>query len=154
MPTCPQCTRFFYHHDILHCHCRDEPDHPYCSECERLFTTFHALNQVGYFTAISDARNSSNYQLKHLENAPVHRTYSNSNHHSHHAKEQVESTYCSGCNRSFVDRASLFQHLATSSRHNWCFPCSRDFISPNALDQVRIAPEPRDNRKAHNPPAR
>jgi len=43
--------------------------------------------------------------------------------------------YCQGCARQFVDMIALNQHLAYSSKHNWCFECSRDFKSHSALQQ-------------------
>jgi C2H2-type zinc finger len=50
-----------------------------------------------------------------------------------------EEPFCVGCKRWFVDLASLYQHLATSLKHNWCFLCSRDFATPTLLDQVSPA---------------
>jgi len=34
-----------------------------------------------------------------------------------------------------VDKAALNQHLVFNPIHNWCFVCSRDFSSPQALAQ-------------------
>ncbi|KIK69147.1 hypothetical protein GYMLUDRAFT_53628 [Collybiopsis luxurians FD-317 M1] len=46
-----------------------------------------------------------------------------------------DEAFCHPCNRLFNDSASYLQHLAASSRHNWCFVCSRDFGSSQALAQ-------------------
>ncbi|KIM41568.1 hypothetical protein M413DRAFT_11099 [Hebeloma cylindrosporum] len=43
--------------------------------------------------------------------------------------------YCNGCQRQFVNMVALNQHLFHSLRHHWCFECSRDFRSQNALIQ-------------------
>ncbi|KIY51296.1 hypothetical protein FISHEDRAFT_37623, partial [Fistulina hepatica ATCC 64428] len=50
-------------------------------------------------------------------------------------EEDNDDDYCESCNRTFVDKAALYQHLARSFAHNWCFICSRDFSSPRALEQ-------------------
>lgn len=50
--------------------------------------------------------------------------------------------HCEGCNRMFINKASLYQHLLDSSKHNWCFACSRDFATPDALEKVRINNSP------------
>jgi len=47
-----------------------------------------------------------------------------------------DDPYCYGCSRQFVDMAALNQHLLDSAKHNWCFECSRDFGSENALLNV------------------
>lgn len=49
-----------------------------------------------------------------------------------------DGTSCYKCNRNFVDQAALNQHFASNPNHNWCFVCSRDFSSPQALAQVRF----------------
>jgi len=46
-----------------------------------------------------------------------------------------DDPYCDGCERQFINMVALNQHLFSSSRHNWCFDCSRDFSSPTALLQ-------------------
>ncbi|KIK69146.1 hypothetical protein GYMLUDRAFT_214163 [Collybiopsis luxurians FD-317 M1] len=56
----------------------------------------------------------------------------------------VDEIFCQPCNRFFRNSASYFQHLAASSRHNWCFICSRDFSSSQALAQ-------HSNSQVHRP---
>jgi hypothetical protein len=76
-----------------------------------------------------------------MQNAAVHRSDSESDEYVSESDDDDdddddEETLCVGCNRWFVDLASLYQHLSASSKHNWCFACSRDFATPTSLDQV------------------
>ena len=75
--------------------------------------------------------------MKHLENSPIHQdSTDNESEHSDESDVDDEPAVCHACERSFVNRLSLYQHLAASSKHNWCFVCSRDFSTNTALDQV------------------
>ncbi|KAG0692341.1 hypothetical protein DFH29DRAFT_970185 [Suillus ampliporus] len=51
-----------------------------------------------------------------------------------------EEPFCAGCDRWFVDLESLYKYFAASSKHNWCFVCSRDFSTPTSLDQHAASP--------------
>ncbi|KDR70426.1 hypothetical protein GALMADRAFT_230068 [Galerina marginata CBS 339.88] len=51
--------------------------------------------------------------------------------------DDEDDPYCNGCERGFINMMALNQHLATSSKHNWCFDCSRDFRTETALEQHR-----------------
>jgi len=51
---------------------------------------------------------------------------------SESSEEEEDVAYCKICNQGFRN-SSLAQHLANSSRHNWCFICSKDFSSANGL---------------------
>jgi len=46
MIECNQCDRSFRSTQALFAHCRDKDDHPFCEDCDRLFSTFQGLNQV------------------------------------------------------------------------------------------------------------
>ena len=73
--------------------------------------------------------------VKHLQDSPIHREDDEDE-----DEEDDDEPFCSACARRFVDKLSLYQHLSASSKHNWCFVCSRDFVSMSALDQVRHTP--------------
>lgn len=75
--------------------------------------------------------------VKHLENSPVHQDATDDeSEHSDESDANNEPAVCSACERSFVNKLSLYQHRAASSKHNWCFVCSRDFSTDTALNQV------------------
>lgn len=44
--------------------------------------------------------------------------------------------FCAGCDRWFVDLASLYKHLAASLKYNRYFGCSCDFSSQSSFEQV------------------
>jgi hypothetical protein len=144
MPDCLTCDRFFRTEGALHAHCRDRSDHAYCIECQRLFSTFTSLNQVcSHPSSLYMWRTyGQSFRCKHLENSSFHRyrepsAYdSESDYDDDDDEESVGDVRCEACSRDFTDRAGLLQHLAASSKHNWCFICSRDFGSPTALAQV------------------
>lgn len=46
MTECTQCDRSFHSTQALFAHCCDRDDHPFCEDCDRLFSTFHGLDQV------------------------------------------------------------------------------------------------------------
>jgi hypothetical protein len=46
MAECNQCDRSFRSTQALFAHCRDKDDHPFCEDCDRLFSTFQGLDQV------------------------------------------------------------------------------------------------------------
>lgn len=124
MAGCNQCDRSFRSTQALFAHCRDKDDHPFCEDCDRLFSTFTGLDQ-------------------HMQNSAVHRSDSESDEYvseSDDDDDDDEEPLCVGCNRWFVDLASLYQHLSASSKHNWCFACSRDFATPTSLDQHSSSP--------------
>lgn len=125
MHTCSECYRNFHSTAALNAHCRDRADHAYCEDCQRVFVHFNALQQ-------------------HLDNSPVHQdsdadhSYNSSSGYDYESSdsgEEDETTFCKSCHRSFVNKLSLYRHLAQSSKHNWCFVCSRDFATESALDQ-------------------
>jgi len=80
--------------------------------------------------------------IKHLQDSPIHQEDDdNSDDEDEDEEDDDPSEYddepfCSARARRFVDKLSLYQHLSASSKHNWCFVCSRDFVSASALDQV------------------
>ena len=86
--------------------------------------------------------------MQHIRDAPAHNDsdesteyeyYDDSSSEAHSDDSDDEGTgYCEGCNRIFVDKASLYQHLVDSAKHNWCFACSRDFATPGGLENVSI----------------
>lgn len=115
---CSRCYREFSSESALYAHCRDKNDHPYCEDCRKLFGSFDALDNVC----------ATSYRSKVL-------ILILSSKHMYSVHIDLDS-YCTSCNREFGNQASLFQHLAASSRHNWCFICSRDFSSSSALSQV------------------
>ena len=43
---CTQCDRSFRSTRDLFAHCRDKDDHPFCKDCDRLFSTFQGLTHV------------------------------------------------------------------------------------------------------------
>ena len=51
-------------------------------------------------------------------------------------KRVEEGGKCDSCDRNFANQEALIKHLTDSSLHNWCFICSKDFSSSNALAQV------------------
>ncbi|KAF9045870.1 hypothetical protein BDP27DRAFT_1386527 [Rhodocollybia butyracea] len=108
MYRCTRCPyREFASFGAYHAHCSAKNDHPYCTECQTLFRSFDALDN---------------------HDSNVHQEY-------YESSDEEDNAVCQSCNREFRDTQSLYQHLASSSRHNWCFACSRDFSSPQALAQ-------------------
>ncbi|KAJ3878087.1 hypothetical protein F5051DRAFT_373416 [Lentinula edodes] len=115
MRHCNRCRRKFYSEQSFHTHCCNRNDHPYCVSCRLPFRNIDDLHCHLYQyhdedTSFSDSDCDSN-------------------------EENSSNPCCHTCNRQFRSSASLYQHLAGSSRHNWCFVCSKDFSSPNALNQ-------------------
>ncbi len=53
--------------------------------------------------------------------------------------DEVADYICKRCNMALPDIISFNAHLANPVYHNWCFVCSRDFHSPTAFAQVRLA---------------
>lgn len=86
--------------------------------------------------------------LQHLRDSPLHNDSDDSPESSVYGYDESSDAetsdddsdggeaYCEGCERTFVSKASLYQHLLDSSKHNWCFACSRDFATPEALEKV------------------
>ncbi|THV08404.1 hypothetical protein K435DRAFT_824909 [Dendrothele bispora CBS 962.96] len=99
-----------------------------CSTCNRVFVCSDALSQ-------------------HLRDSPLHNVTTavfedDSEDDSEEDSEKDEDedsneddAYCKSCNRIFVDRQALYQHLRDSPLHNWCFICSKDFEQPTHLLQ-------------------
>lgn len=91
---------------------------------------------------------SPGHWLQHYRDAAVHRdespdyTYDEEDDDNDESDEEEDDEddnrvpYCSACRRWFINLDALDQHLTTNSRHNWCFECSKDFSSPQALQQV------------------
>ncbi|KAG1748897.1 uncharacterized protein EDB91DRAFT_1235465 [Suillus paluster] len=107
MEQCNQCDRSFRSAQALFAHCRDKDDHPFCEDCDRLFLTSNGLDQ-------------------HLQNAAVHRSdsedeyeYAFESDDDDDSDDDDEEPFCGGCDRWFVDLASLYKHLAASSKHNY-----------------------------------
>ncbi|KAG8995777.1 hypothetical protein FRB93_001059 [Tulasnella sp. JGI-2019a] len=110
---CSNCdNRWFKDNAAWFQHCRDREDHQFCEQCDRLFKTESGLVQ---------------------HTRAVHRDDDDED--SESDDENNLDLSCDTCNRDFVSKQSLFQHLAESSRHNWCFICSRDFANERALEQ-------------------
>ncbi|KAG2075860.1 hypothetical protein BDR04DRAFT_1090613 [Suillus decipiens] len=138
MAQCNQCYLSFRSTQALFAHWRDEDDHPFCEDCDRLFLTFTGLDQ-------------------HMQNAAVHRGDSegyeypfesdddddddddeeeeDDDEEEEEEDDDDDELLCVGCNQWHIDLASLYHHLAVNSKHNWCFACSRDFATPTSLDQ-------------------
>lgn len=76
--------------------------------------------------------------MQHLDNSPAHQYDNDDSDDDENHSDEDEQPHCDTCARSFVDTPSLYQHLAASPKHNWCFACSRDFSSAAALDQVSV----------------
>ena len=74
--------------------------------------------------------------IKHLQDSPIHQEDDDNSDDEDEDEEDDDEPFCSACARRFVDKLSLYRHLSASSKHNWCFVCSRDFVSASALDQV------------------
>ncbi|KAF9031946.1 hypothetical protein BDZ89DRAFT_1063564 [Hymenopellis radicata] len=159
--TCDQCYRSFVSDNALHNHCSAKADHPYCDECERLFRDDQALQQHLANAAVhqgdsdeyesdeSDEEvycgrcdryfgNASAFE-QHRNTAAIHQgdDYydSESEEYESDNDDDDDDPYCESCNRMFVHKEALYQHLSASSLHNWCFICSKDFRSPQALSQ-------------------
>ncbi|KAK7470472.1 hypothetical protein VKT23_001898 [Stygiomarasmius scandens] len=124
MPICNQCNRSFETNHALTAHCSAKAHFNYrCIPCNRVFVDQLALQQ-------------------HLDNAPIHQSESDNSDNSDYewdddtdsdADSDLDSdtdTYCRTCDRSFIHREALYQHLSASAIHNWCFVCSRDFEHP------------------------
>jgi transcription elongation factor Elf1 len=45
---------------------------------------------------------------------------------------------CQPCNRNFISRAAIDQHLEKSNVHDWCAACEREFPSQQALRNHRM----------------
>ncbi|KZP03675.1 hypothetical protein FIBSPDRAFT_941393, partial [Athelia psychrophila] len=123
---CSDCNKVFNTAHGLHAHCRAKEDHAYCEDCERLFTHFQALDQ--------HLRDSSAHRDSDDGSVSSEYDYGPSSSEASSDDDDGEG-YCEGCNRTFVNKASLYQHLLDSSKHNWCFACSRDFTTPDALEK-------------------
>ncbi|KZV70593.1 hypothetical protein PENSPDRAFT_752398 [Peniophora sp. CONT] len=99
-------------------------DNPYCADCDRYFSNWSARDQ-------------------HFRDAVVHRQaeiwtggQSQGYYNDYEEEERVEDEVeCHGCRQWFNNMNDFDRHFATSSRHNWCFECSKDFSSPHALQQ-------------------
>ncbi|KAG2107898.1 uncharacterized protein F5147DRAFT_695632 [Suillus discolor] len=127
---CNLCNRTFRSIHALFGHCRDKAaDHPFCKDCKTLFYDFAGLYQHMNNVHRSDSE-SDEYAF---ESDDIEDDYDNEDDY-----DDEEPPFCVGCNRWFVDLANLYQHLATSLKHNWCFLCSRDFATPTSLDQANL----------------
>jgi hypothetical protein len=120
-------------------HMADSPRHRhnYCEDCNRQFATEGAYEQVKSKVSCT-LQGDWLLSSQHLADSPRHQDCS-----SEHSESDTESSddstdeaFCDSCNRSFVDISALNQHLVFNTSHNWCFVCSRDFSSAQALDQV------------------
>ncbi|KAF9025404.1 hypothetical protein BDZ89DRAFT_1102270 [Hymenopellis radicata] len=109
--TCSQCRRTFVSKDALYDHCFDKTDHHYCDDCERLFVTDEVLQHSDSDESDTESEESDD-------------------------SEDDDQTHCASCKRMFVCKEALYQHLIASSAHNWCFLCSKDFQSAQALSEV------------------
>lgn len=140
MVNCTDCGRSFNSEAALHAHCRDKEDHPYCDDCERLFVSFAALNQVRYIIALTRRSNADCvHNVQHRNMSSRHTNFSDDSESDwDDSGSDSDETYCNSCDRHFVSNESLNAHLSASSKHNWCFECSRDFQSFTALQQVLI----------------
>ncbi|OAX41878.1 hypothetical protein K503DRAFT_711747 [Rhizopogon vinicolor AM-OR11-026] len=134
MAECNQCDRSFRSTQALFAHCRDKDDHPFCEDCDRLFSTFQGLDQHMQNAAVhlyrSDSEDDDSVYMGNRGYAPE----------SDSDDDDDKEPFCAGCDRWFVDLASLCQHLAASLKHNWCFVCSRDFSSSDALERHSSSP--------------
>ncbi|KAF9032011.1 hypothetical protein BDZ89DRAFT_1037293 [Hymenopellis radicata] len=157
--TCDQCYRSFVSDNALHNHCSAKADHPYCDECERLFRHDQALQQhlanaavhqgdsdeyesdesdeeciVAVATGILGTQVPLSRFNQHRNTAAVHQgdyDYESEEYEpDDDDNDDDDDPYCESCNRMFVHKEALYQHLSASSLHNWCFICSKDFRSP------------------------
>ncbi|KAG0706544.1 hypothetical protein DFH29DRAFT_988056 [Suillus ampliporus] len=139
---CTQCDRSFRSTQALFAHCRDKVDHPFCENCDRLFLTFKRLDKVRdtHVAVYLQRRELTPLLCQHLQNAAVHRSDSKDKYTFDNDDDDDEEPFCAGCDRWFVDLESLYKYLTASSKHNWCFVCSRDFSTPTSLDQHAASP--------------
>ncbi|EIM84206.1 uncharacterized protein STEHIDRAFT_82087 [Stereum hirsutum FP-91666 SS1] len=133
MSYCSDCgDRWFKDNEAWFQHCRDRYDHHLCEQCERLFATDNGLDQHLRTAAVHQDNSDSGYRGNY-NNAGY--EYDDDDEEEEFESDSDEDPFCDSCNRVFVDREGLFQHLAASSSHNWCFVCSRDFATAQGLEQ-------------------
>jgi len=140
MSQCSHCNREFLNENALHAHCRDRADHDYCELCERLFVNSNALQQHLSSAAIhqqdtDEEEDEEDEEENYDESDDYDYSSDVDDSDDDSTEDDEEPPFCTSCARWFVSREGLTQHLANSSKHNWCFICSRDFSSAAALDQ-------------------
>ncbi|KAJ7873864.1 hypothetical protein B0H14DRAFT_2343996, partial [Mycena olivaceomarginata] len=142
---CDQCARTFVSDAALHNHCVNKADHPYCESCEILFGDENALRQA----------NAAAHQVELQQVAdrlPVDRPYCQTcdrNFKDGHALQQAG--FCEPCNRQFPDWDAICQHLAASSRHDWCFACWKDLPSRGSLKKHCASVHTRSGKRTECP---
>ncbi|KAF9029930.1 hypothetical protein BDZ89DRAFT_1065029 [Hymenopellis radicata] len=120
--TLSSCPRNIFEHEesLVEHYVKHASAHFYCIECKIKFAHDYAIEQ-------------------HFNAAAAHKSPTRDD-------STNEGFYCTPCQRSFSSEFNRRRHLATNTRHNYCFQCSKDFESEHALEvhTKSFAHKPRD----------